>query len=45
MDHYIERVVDLLEPGSNRLYNMSIDEAQAKQAQAQLEVFDGANTL
>jgi asparagine synthase (glutamine-hydrolysing) len=28
MDHYIERVVDLLEPGSNRLYNMSIDEAR-----------------
>ncbi|HEX4308511.1 MAG TPA: asparagine synthase-related protein [Acidobacteriaceae bacterium] len=28
MDHYIERVVDLLHPGSNRLYNMSVDEAR-----------------
>jgi asparagine synthase (glutamine-hydrolysing) len=28
MDHYVERVVDLIEPGSNHLYNMSVDEAR-----------------
>lgn len=28
MDQYIERVVDLIEPGSNHLYNMSADEAR-----------------
>jgi asparagine synthase (glutamine-hydrolysing) len=28
MDHYVERVVDLIEPGSNRLYSMSLDEAR-----------------
>lgn len=28
MDHYIERVVDLTDPASNRLYNMSVDEAR-----------------
>lgn len=28
MDHYVERVVDLVEPGSNHLYNMSLDEAR-----------------
>ena len=28
MDHYVERVVDLVEPGSNHLYNMSVDEAR-----------------
>jgi asparagine synthase (glutamine-hydrolysing) len=27
MDHYVERVVDLIEPGSNHLYNLSLDEA------------------
>ncbi len=30
MDHYIERVVDLTEPGSNHLYNMSVDEARRR---------------
>lgn len=28
MDHYVERVVDLIEPGSNHLYNLSLDEAR-----------------
>jgi asparagine synthase (glutamine-hydrolysing) len=28
MDHYVERVVDLIESGSNHLYNMSIEEAR-----------------
>ena len=28
MNHYVERVVDRIEPGSNQLWNMSIDEAQ-----------------
>ena len=28
MDHYVERVVDLIGPGSNHLYNMSVDEAR-----------------
>lgn len=28
MDHYVERVVDLIEPESNRLYNMSLEEAR-----------------
>jgi len=28
MDHYVERVVDLIEPGSNHLYNLSVDEAR-----------------
>ncbi len=28
MDQYVERVVDLVEPGSNHLYNMSVDEAR-----------------
>jgi asparagine synthase (glutamine-hydrolysing) len=28
MDHYVERVVDLIEPESNLLYNMSVDEAR-----------------
>jgi asparagine synthase (glutamine-hydrolysing) len=28
MDPYVERVVDLIEPGSNHLYNMSVDEAR-----------------
>jgi asparagine synthase (glutamine-hydrolysing) len=27
MDHYVERVVDLIGPGSNHLYSMSVDEA------------------
>ena len=29
MNHYIERVVDLLEPESNQLYNLTLDEARA----------------
>jgi asparagine synthase (glutamine-hydrolysing) len=30
MDHqYVERVVDLLDPGTNRLYNLSADQARA----------------
>ena len=29
MDHYLERVVDLIEPESNHIYNMSVDEARA----------------
>jgi asparagine synthase (glutamine-hydrolysing) len=28
MDHYIERVVDLLDPGCNRIYNLTDDEAR-----------------
>lgn len=28
MDHYVERVVDLVEPGSNHLYNLSVEEAR-----------------
>lgn len=28
MDPYVERVVDLIEPGSNHLYNMSLEEAR-----------------
>ena len=28
MDHYVERVVDLIEPESNQLYNMSLEEAR-----------------
>jgi asparagine synthase (glutamine-hydrolysing) len=28
MDHYVERVADLIEPGSNHLYKMSVDEAR-----------------
>src|SRR5467141_782126 len=28
MDHYIERVVDLLDPSLNRIYNMAVDEAR-----------------
>ncbi len=28
MDHYVERLVDLVEPGSNHLYNMSADDAR-----------------
>ena len=28
MDHYVERVVDLIEPESNRLYDMSVEEAR-----------------
>ncbi len=34
MDEYLERVVDLTEPESNHIYNMSVDEARAL-------VFDG----
>ena len=30
MDHYIERVVDLLEPSLNRIHNMSADEARQR---------------
>jgi len=30
MDHYIERVVDLLDPSLNRLHNMTADEARAR---------------
>jgi asparagine synthase (glutamine-hydrolysing) len=29
VDQYLERVVDLTEPGSNHIYNMSVDEARA----------------
>ncbi|MES2221294.1 MAG: asparagine synthase-related protein [Acidobacteriota bacterium] len=28
MDHYVERVVDLTEPESNHIYNMSVDDAR-----------------
>jgi len=28
MDHYVERVVDLVEPGSNHLYNLSLEAAR-----------------
>jgi asparagine synthase (glutamine-hydrolysing) len=30
MHQYLERVVDLLDPGANRIYNMSVDEARAR---------------
>lgn len=30
MDHYLERVVDLLDPGLNRLHNMSVAEARER---------------
>ncbi len=30
MDQYIERVVDLLDPSLNRLYNVTLDEARAR---------------
>src|SRR5437870_13375180 len=30
MDHYIERVVDLLEPSLNRIHNMTADEARQR---------------
>ncbi|HEX4031041.1 MAG TPA: asparagine synthase-related protein [Terracidiphilus sp.] len=29
VDQYLERVVDLTEPGSNHIYNMSVDEARS----------------
>jgi asparagine synthase (glutamine-hydrolysing) len=28
MDHYVERVVDLIDPGANHLYNLSVDDAR-----------------
>src|SRR6266513_1629979 len=30
MDHTIERVVDLLDPSLNRIYNMAVDEARQR---------------
>jgi asparagine synthase (glutamine-hydrolysing) len=30
MDHYIERVVDLLDPSLNRIHNMTVDEARRR---------------
>ncbi len=30
MDHYLERVVDLLNPSLNRIYNMSLEEARQR---------------
>ncbi len=30
MDHYIERVVDLLDPSLNRIYNLSVEEARQR---------------
>src|SRR6266516_4464898 len=30
MDHYIERVVDLLDPSGNHIYNMSVEEARQR---------------
>jgi len=30
MDHYLEQLVDLLEPASNRIYNMSLEEARRR---------------
>src|SRR6266516_49191 len=30
MDHYIERVVDLLDPSLNRLHNITVDEARQR---------------
>ena len=30
MDHYLERVVDLLDPSLNRIYNMSVEEARQR---------------
>src|SRR6266498_2955454 len=30
MDHYIERLVDLLDPSLNRIYNMSVEEARQR---------------
>ncbi|MEK7677200.1 MAG: asparagine synthase-related protein [Verrucomicrobiota bacterium] len=30
MDHYLERVVDLLDPALNRIYNMTVEEARRR---------------
>lgn len=30
MDEYIERVVDLIDPAANQIYNMTVDEARAR---------------
>jgi len=30
MDHYLERVVDLIDPANNRIYNFGVEEARAR---------------
>jgi asparagine synthase (glutamine-hydrolysing) len=37
MDHYLERVVDLLDPSVNRIVNMSVDEARERVLSARPE--------
>jgi len=37
MDHYIERVVDLLDPSLNRIHNMTVDEARRRVLSAKPE--------
>ena len=34
MDHYLERVIDLLDPALNRICNMTIAEARSRVAEA-----------
>ena len=36
-NQYVERVVDLLDPNANRLYNLSIEEARARILRGSLE--------
>ena len=36
-EQYIERVVDLVDPSSNRIYNMTIDEARARLLRGSIE--------
>ena len=43
MDHYVERVVDLIEPESNRLYNMSVEEARTLLLEAPADCIRGLN--
>src|SRR2546428_13832238 len=48
MDHYVERVVDLLDPSLNRIYNMSVEEARKRVLSAKPEAvrdIDGSFAL
>jgi len=48
MDHYIERVVDLLDPALNRIHNMTAEEARARVLSGQPEAvrdIDGSFAL
>src|SRR6266540_4371646 len=45
---YIERVVDLMDPAANRIYNMSVDEARARVLRGPIEAvreIDGSFAL